>query len=253
MLIPLKSVRSPEVQRTFSAPIITTILIILNVAAFVFQLLYGIKNSPGNYGIISRLYLGIHASANTYGAIPYELILFKDIPPLSKYPVHISLLTSLFLHGGFLHIIGNMLYLNAFGPNVENKMGYFKFLLFYLICGIGATLCYIVPYMVPIFRNEIFSETIKSFGARAPLIGASGAIAGVMGAHFILSPSSKIKCLFLIFVVSLPAIVVLVPWILIQIDHVYRGAQSNVAWIAHVGGFIIGMLLNNKFCKKNEY
>lgn len=217
MLIPLKSVRSPQEQRTFSPPIITTVLIVANVAAFMFQLLHGI-------GRISA----------TYGAVPYELTHFIDLPPPSRYPVHLSLITSLFLHGGFLHIVGNMLYLNAFGPNVENKMGHFKFLLFYLICGVSATLSYTVP----------------NFNSRIPLIGASGAIAGVMGAHFVAFPGSRIRCfLFPIFVISLPAIVVLIPWILIQIANVYR-TQSNVAWIAHVGGFIIGMFLNSKFTKK---
>lgn len=219
MLIPLRSVHSPEEQRTFSPPFITTLLIIVNVVAFVYQLIQGISK-------ISAI----------YGAIPYELTHFRDIPPPSPYPIHISLITSIFLHGGFLHIVGNMLYLNAFGPNVENKMGHFKFLIFYLMCGVGASLCYIVP----------------NFSSRVPLIGASGAIAGVMGAHLISSPGSKIKCfIFPIFVVSLPAIVVLVPWIFIQVMNVYR-VQSNVAWLAHVGGFIIGMFLNSKFTKKKS-
>lgn len=217
MLIPLKSVRSPEEQKTFSPPIMTTVLIIVNVVVFIFELHHGI-------GRISAI----------YGAIPYELTHFKDIPPPSKYPVQFSLIASLFLHGGFLHIIGNMLYLNAFGPNVENKMGHFKYLLLYLLCGVGATLFYI----------------LFNINSRIPLIGASGAIAGVMGAHLVSSPGSKIKCLLLIFVISLPAIVVIIPWILIQIDYVYQGTRSNVAFVAHIGGFAIGMLLSKKFARK---
>lgn len=221
MLVPLKSVRSPQEQRTFKFPIITTILIVANVAAFMFQLLHGV-------GKVSA----------TYGAIPYELTRFRDLPPLSEYPVHLSLIISLFLHGGFMHIIGNMLYLNAFGPNVENKMGHFRFLLFYLICGVGATLSYTVP----------------NFSSHIPLIGASGAIAGVMGAHFVAFPGSKIKCFlfpFFFFRFALPAIVVLIPWIFIQVMNIYR-IQSNVAWIAHIGGFILGMFLDSKFTKKKR-
>jgi len=219
LLIPLKSLHS-ETEKAFKPPIITTILIIINVAAFVYQYINGI-------GTI----------ANTYGVIPYEITHFKDINLQSRYPVHLSLIFSLFLHGGFIHIVGNMLYLNAFGPNVENKMGHFKYLVFYFLCGIGATLCYMVP----------------NFSSTKPLIGASGAIAGVMGAHFVSSPGSKIRCfLFPIFIISLPAIVVLIPWILIQIFNIYQSPQSNVAWIAHVGGFIIGMFLNNKFITKRR-
>ncbi|HGJ65586.1 TPA: rhomboid family intramembrane serine protease, partial [bacterium] len=148
MLIPLKS-EEPK----YKQPAITTLLIILNIIAFLYQ----------RYAMLFH-YQDI---ASIYGAIPYEFTRFRDIPPRSPYPFYISIITHMFLHGGVLHILGNMLYLNAFAPKVEELMGHTKFLLFYILCGIVAVVVYIIP----------------NFNMRIPLVGASGAIAGVMGAH----------------------------------------------------------------------
>ena len=137
----------------------------------------------------------------------------------------------MFLHGGFLHIIGNMLFLNAFGPNVEDIMGHFKFLLFYFLCCVVS----VVVYTIPNFRSLI------------PLVGASGAIAGVMGAHLRALPGTRILCLLLIIRIRLPAVIILFPWIVLQFANVVMHEQSNVAFIAHVGGFIFGLFLVRKF------
>ena len=149
-----------------------------------------------------------------------------------------TLITALFLHdthilqGGFIHIIGNMLYLSAFGPTLENMIGSLKFLLFYLLCGVLATLCYVIIY----------------YNSNLPLIGASGAIAGVMGAHFIACPKARVRCFLLIYIISVPAVVLLLPWIAIQLVNVYFSFQgASIAWAAHVGGFGVGMLLIGKF------
>jgi membrane associated rhomboid family serine protease len=212
MLIPL---RTDEPTRTPS--IITALLIASNVVVFVYQ--------------FAR---GIDLTARTYGAIPSELIYMEDKPPLFPYSHYLSLLAYMFMHGGFVHIIGNMLFLNTFGPNVEDIMGHFKFLLFYLLCGVVSALVYVIPN----FRSVV------------PLVGASGAIAGVMGAHLRALPGTRILCLLLIFRIRLPAVVILFPWILLQFYNLGISGQSNIAWIAHIGGFIFGMFFVRKFQKE---
>jgi len=222
MLIPLKT---EEPTRT--APIITVLLIATSVAAFVYQ----------------RLSLITHGSdlAAIYGAIPYELIHGVDLPPPSPYSPYLSLLTYMFMHGGFVHIIGNMLFLNAFGPSMEDIMGHVKFLLFYLLCGVVS----VIVYVIPNFRSPV------------PLVGASGAIAGVMGAHLRALPGARISCLLFIFRITLPALVILFPWILLQFYNLTMYGQSNIAWLAHIAGFIFGIFLVRKFqrrrLRRNQY
>lgn len=212
MLIPLKSE-----EPTLKLPIISFLLIILNIVAFIYQ----------QYSMIFY-----HKDiAFVYGAIPYEITHLRDIPPSSPYPFFISILTYMFLHGGVLHILGNMLYLNAFAPNIEGLMGHIKFLLFYLLCGAIAVVVYVIP----------------NFGLRVPLVGASGAIAGIMGAHLRALPGTRIRCLLIFFPISLPAIVVLIPWIVIQFANVMMHEQSNIAFIAHIGGFLFGLFTARTF------
>jgi membrane associated rhomboid family serine protease len=219
MLIPL---RTDEPTRTL--PIITVTLITINVAAFVVAFFYQ-SFAPVQYGS----YL-----ARKYGAIPYELTHGRDLPPPSPHSIYLSLLTYMFMHGGFVHLIGNMLFFNAFGPGMEDIMGHIKFLIFYLLCGVVAVVVYIIP----------------NFNLKVPLVGASGAIAGVMGAHLRALPGTRILCLFFIFRVMLPAVVILFPWMLLQFANVMMREQSNVAFIAHIGGFIFGMFMVRKFEKR---
>jgi membrane associated rhomboid family serine protease len=222
MLIPLKT---DEPTRTL--PIITILLILANIGVFIYQIV--------EYGI-GREAMG-HA-ALTYGAIPYELMRAVDIPPPAKHSPYLSLLTYMFMHAGFGHIISNMLVLNAFGPNVEDIMGHLKFLLFYLVCGVISAAVYIIP----------------NFRSTAPLVGASGAIAGVMGAHLRTMPRTRIVCLFFFIIrVILPAGLILVTWILLQFYYATAYVNSNVAWIAHIGGFVFGMLMVRKFEKRGFY
>ena len=213
MLIPYKTS-----EMTRKLPIVTIILIAINMIAFAYQLA-----------------TGMHLTAAKYGAIPYELMHNVDQLPLSPPTPYLSLLTYMFLHGGFLHIIGNMLYLNTFGPNVEDMMGHTKFLIFYLLCGVVAAAVYILPN----FRSQI------------PLVGASGAIAGVMGAHIRALPRTRIMCLLFFFIrITLPAVIILFFWILLQFYNAGMGGDSNVAFIAHIGGFFFGMYLVRKFQSK---
>ncbi len=156
----------------------------------------------------------------------------------APWPVIVApLFTSLFLHGGWLHIIGNMWFLYVFGDNVEDTLGHGRYLGFYLACGVAANLIYLL--FAPL--------------ARVPLIGASGAIAGVMGAYFFLFPGARILTLFLIIFIpiflELPAYFFLGFWFLLQFIYgtsslgaVHPGA-GGVAWWAHVGGFLVGILL----------
>ena len=209
MFIPLPS--TPSTQESFK-PRAVQFLIVTNVLAFVYQLY--------------ALYQGV-LLAEVSGAIPSQIAhRYSFLPPLPNL-FDKTLFTSLFLHdvhilqGGFIHIIGNMLYLSAFGPTLESMIGSLKFLLFYLLCGVLATLCYVMIY----------------YDSSLPLIGASGAIAGVMGAHFVACPKARVRCLLFIYIISVPAIVLLLPWIAIQLANVYFRFRERLllGWRMSVG------------------
>jgi membrane associated rhomboid family serine protease len=193
-------------------PAVTLLLIAANVVAFLFELSL---NARGQ-----RL-LTLEA-----GAIPYEIVHRVDIYPRNLLPVPASIWTSMFLHGGWMHLIGNMWFLWLFGDNVEEAMGSFRYLLFYFLVGtVGALAqCYSMP------------------DSREPMIGASGAIAGVLGGYLMLYPRARIATLvmipFLWPVVGVPAWIFLGLWFLGQFT---LGAGSGVAWMAHVGGFLAGL------------
>lgn len=143
----------------------------------------------------------------------------------------LTLFTSMFVHGGFMHLLGNMLYLWIFGNNVEDLMGHARFLAFYLIAGLcGAGL-----------QIAVGPE------ARVPMIGASGAIAGVLGAYLVLFPAARVSTLiilvFYVRIVEVPALIVLGVWLLIQLLNAGAMGPGGVAWFAHLGGFLAGLLL----------
>jgi membrane associated rhomboid family serine protease len=199
-------------------PFLTYLLIGLNILVFLFQL-----SLPPEE---------LRALIFTWGVIPRSLAAWGSDPL-----VLLTLVTSLFLHGGWFHLIGNMLYLWIFGNNVEDRMGHVGFLLFYLLCGIAASL------------TEVFLKP----GSALPTIGASGAIAGVLGAYFLLYPRAKVILLvpvflFFFFTVQVPAVVVLGLWFVLQLFSgvaqlgVYT-ESGGVAYWAHAGGFVAGMLL----------
>jgi membrane associated rhomboid family serine protease len=195
---------------TYSAPIVTTLLIVACALVFFFEL------SLDEY---SRDYF-----INQYGLVPAHM-----------RPV--TLITSMFLHGGWMHIIGNMLFLWAFGKSLEDAMGHAKFLAFYLICGVAAGITHV-------FFNP---------GITLPTVGASGAIAGVMGAYLVTFPRAKIHTLVFLFIfvtmADIPAAFILVYWFLTQLLSGYGSiahthvTDGGVAWFAHIGGFITGMIL----------
>lgn len=175
----------------------------------------------------------------TYGAIP-ATILGAGGSPMVKYS---PLVTSMFLHGGWVHLIGNMLYLWIFGDNVEDLMGRVGFLIFYLVAGAAATLTHVV----------------MSPHSTAPLVGASGAIAGVLGAYLVLFPRARIISLFFFGFffrpVAVPALFFLPVWFLMQFIFGLQSLHSDltsVAWWAHVGGFAAGAVLVPVFARRRR-
>jgi membrane associated rhomboid family serine protease len=195
-----------------------------------------------------------------YSTVPAEIITGKDIilpmrevvdeytgiksvmPPLyaTNIPVYFTLVTSMFMHGGWGHLLGNMLYLFIFGDNLENRLGRGRYLAFYLLTGIIASL------------SHVFSTYFFQQNSVIPSLGASGAISGVLGGYMLLFPKLKVKALFLYQVVIIPASLALGVWIAFQIVSGLGvfGGGGGVAYAAHIGGFIAGLLLIKVFDRK---
>ncbi|HEK85402.1 MAG: rhomboid family intramembrane serine protease [Candidatus Saccharicenans sp.] len=208
MFIPLKD-ENPTVR----FPLITIILIAVNCLVFAYQII-----SPK----------GLEYFVLKYGVIPYEIThgpLEATTGPRIFWPL--SLLTGMFLHGSLFHLLGNMLYLWIFGNNIEDFLGPIKYIFFYFSCGIAASIVQVAFYP----------------GSRVPMIGASGAIAGILGGYIILYPSARVKTLiFLIFyitIVYVPAWLILGLWFVLQLTN--AGLGGGVAWFAHIGGFLTGL------------
>jgi membrane associated rhomboid family serine protease len=168
------------------------------------------------------------------GAIPAVLLSSARLPSdLQWVPRYATAFTSMFLHGGWLHLLGNMLYLKIYGDNVEDRMGHARYLLFYVLCGIAALLA------------QAFSEPHSAY----PIIGASGAISGVLGAYLLLFPRAKVLTLvllpFFFTVLRLPAMLLLLLWFAVQLvsDLAVHDGGAAVAFRAHIGGFLVGMML----------
>lgn len=220
-----------------SYPIVTVTLIVINVIVFFFELSLGDK---------------LEQFLRTYGVIPikyfYSGIRLEDgsVILFSLDEKIIPLFTSMFLHGGWLHLISNMLYLWIFGDNVEDRMGHFRYILFYILCGLAAAGAHIVT------NPE----------SNIPTIGASGAIAGVLGGYVLLYPYARvvvvIPILFFWDIIKLPALIVLGFWFVTQIFQgtlalaVETSATGGVAWWAHIGGFVFGMIAVHIFKKKSR-
>lgn len=204
-------------------PWITALLVVLNVAVFGLEVL-----------IISNLGdAGLTAFLDRYAFVPASL---------DGGSVPVGLITSLFLHAGVLHLVGNMIYLMPFGDNVEDRLGHARYILFYLLCGVLASLAY-----------AAFNQ-----GSTTPLVGASGAIGGVLGGYLALHPrGSKVRGIFFLiiipFKIALPAILFIGYWFVMQVissavtlqTEAASGASEagGVAFIAHVGGFLAGLVL----------
>jgi membrane associated rhomboid family serine protease len=210
-MIPFKDDNPTE---TF--PSVTIGLITINILVFIWEVL-----TPSQAEQIAFF----------YGAIPHNIITFQSTQPI---PPVLSVFTSMFLHGSILHVAGNMLYLWIFGNNIEDSLGHFKFLLFYLFSGVIAA------------YGHAFTDPQSTI----PMIGASGAVSGILGAYLLLYPHARIHTLiffgFFVQVVRIPALIVLGFWIVLQVLSGVLGAgslqQGGVAWFAHVGGFLAGIV-----------
>lgn len=206
-------------------PYLTITLIVLCVLIFFWQLSLG----PAQEQAIFSL-----------GVIPAVLFDIKELPPnIATVPATLTIFTSMFLHGGWMHLIGNMLYLWIFGNNVEDVMGHGRFIAFYLLCGIAA----------------VFAQALPDTHSEIPMIGASGAISGVLGAYLLLYPHARILVAiplgFILHTVRLPAGVVLGFWFILQLfNSVLSDGQGGVAFGAHIGGFLMGMALIPFFKRK---
>ncbi len=211
MFIPLKDLNP---RRTY--PIVNTTLILVNVLVFIYQ--YTLPPYAFKTFMIANATVPARFPAWLSGHAHFEA-------------AFLPLLTSMFLHSGILHIAGNMLFLWIFGDNVEDFYGHFTYLFFYLVCGIGSGLLHV-----------LFNMT-----SAVPALGASGAISGVMGAYGILYPRARILTLVFIFLVPIPAVIILGYWFILQflsgVSSLGAAASGGVAWWAHVGGFLLGMLI----------
>lgn len=202
-------------------PVVTVALIAANVVVFAFQLLLP------RWGLTPE---GFVARA---GMVPYEIANRVDIPPSGLVPWWLTLLTSMFVHGGWPHLVFNMLYLWVFGDNVEALLGRARSLTFYLVCGLLAAA----------------AQVAVDLDSTTPVIGASGAVAGVLGGYIVRWPRARVTTVFvLVFVfpvVHLPAWVLLGLWFVLQALEgvVSLNGRADVAYFAHIGGFVAGMLL----------
>ncbi len=215
-------------------PVVTMALILANMTVFLYMLfLRGPELEVFTYRFSVVPWEVVHASPLPLGVLR-ELFAYPPAAAPAKQ-VYLPLLTSMFLHGGWLHLLGNMLYLWIFGNNVEDVMGHLPFLLFYLTCGLFGTLAH-----VAVFPNSL-----------ALLLGASGAIAGVLGAYLLLYPGAWIYTLFAFFIVPIPAFVVIGLWIVLQffggVSSIAVGMSGGTAWFAHLGGASTGLLLTVVF------
>jgi len=215
-MIPLKDLTP---RRSF--PIVTLLIIAANVIVFAYQ-----------------ESLSHHAQdvlAMTYGLVPYKISLALQGRHYTMEQALLPLITSMFLHAGFLHIIGNMWFLWVFGGNVEDRLSPFGYLLFYFVAGIGAGI----------------TQTLFSWGSHVPCVGASGAISGVLGAYIVFFPGSRILTLVPLFIIffmwRIPAVIFIGLWFAMQflsgLSSIGSTVTGGVAVWAHVGGFLIGVVI----------
>ncbi|HYF31021.1 MAG TPA: rhomboid family intramembrane serine protease [Chitinophagaceae bacterium] len=219
-------------------PFINYLLIALNILVFVyFQ------------------QTGDNAFTYSYSTVPAEIVTGQDIvtraqveidpytgqrflrPPLGETRVHVwlTLIISMFMHGGWAHLGGNMLYLWVFGDNIENRLGHMRYLFFYLLTGVIASL------------THVFSTKVLGHDMLIPSLGASGAISGILGAYILLYPTRRVHVFFVFTIISVPALLALGIWIVFQIINgmgALGGSEAGgVAYAAHIGGFFAGLLL----------
>ncbi|OGW40052.1 MAG: rhomboid family intramembrane serine protease [Nitrospirae bacterium GWD2_57_9] len=214
-----------DINPTQRFSIITTLLIVVNIAVYVYEMLLG-----------PRAEFFVQA----FALVPRELF-SPQLNAAGSIPAWATVITSMFLHGGIFHVGGNMLYLWIFGNNIEDAMGRFRFVLFYALCGSIAA----------------YSHAVLNATSAVPMIGASGAVSGVLGAYLMLYPRARVMTLvvfgFYIRTMAVPAMFVLGFWFILQFLNaaLSPGTGAGIAWHAHIGGFIAGVTLIGLFKRRN--
>jgi membrane associated rhomboid family serine protease len=210
-MIPLK-----DINPTRNFPFVNLMLISANVLVFIYQIT--LSPHAAKAFVLANATVPARIPAFLAGHAPASVALFP-------------LFSSMFLHGGLMHLLGNMLFLYIFGDNVEDTFGHIGYLFFYLLCGIGSGLIHV----------------LFNWGSGIPALGASGAISGVMGAYAVLFPHHRILTFFFIFLIPVPAILILGYWFVLQfvagINGLGMATAGGVAWWAHIGGFLMGVVI----------
>ncbi len=216
-------------------PVVTVLLVAANVLAFLWQIdPAGLSAALGSGRVGELVAMRIGDTALRGGVVPYEILTLTDLYPPDLVPPPLTVLTSMFLHGGVVHLGSNLLFLWIFGNNVEDALGRVRFALFYLGCGVAAALVQVVA-------------SAATGDVEVPMVGASGAIAGVLAAYVVLFPRARVTALviivFFIRVMPVPAGLFIGLWFALQVLSILLGASAGVALFAHVGGFVAGWLL----------
>ena len=214
-MLPIK-----DVNRALTTPHVNRMLIIVNTIVFLVPWLFA-------FGLIDNSFA--MDVDNRFAMSPYYIIRGQKL---------YTLFTSMFLHAGWLHLIGNMLYLYIFGDNIEDVFGHMSYLVFYILCGLAASLTYVM--------------SLESFIPTDLVVGASGAISRVLGAYLVLYPKARILTLVFPVIVPIPAVIFIGFWFLIQWLNVIFVSGGMVAYWAHIGGFIAGMILALVFGLKRK-
>lgn len=213
-------------------PYVNIALIIVNVLVF-----FGLQGMGNNEGFTL-----------SFATIPGEILSGEDVlfstdagrVGATPIPVHLTIFTAMFMHGSFMHLAGNMIYLWVFGDNLENIMGHKKYFIFYLLTGVLATLCHVgFTYFM---GKDVFT----------PSLGASGAISGVLGGYLLMFPRNEVRVLFFLWIIKIPAFITLGFWIGMQLWEGWGSLGTDgggVAYAAHIGGFIAGLILVKFFAQ----
>jgi len=238
-MIPISDDNSDRIRK----PFVNYILIAINILVFIiYQKLGSDIDFTFSYATVPAEILS-GRDIVTEGSLAKDPITGEQvqIPGLgvTPFPVWFTLITSMFMHGGIAHLGGNLLYLWVFGDNLEDKLGHLRYFFFYIFCGIIASL------------THVFTDYFFGASHLIPSLGASGAISAVMGGYLLLFPKRKVTVFFIFTFLSIPAFIVLGSWILLQVANGtgYLGGSeaSGIAYAAHIGGFIAGLLLIKRF------
>jgi membrane associated rhomboid family serine protease len=227
-------------------PFVNYILIALNVFVFIYwqhwgrdvNFTYAFATVPGEILSTTDIVTDTEIMRDPYTGQHFELPGLQPTP----IPVFVTLITSMFMHGGIAHLLGNMMFLWIFGDNLEDRLGHLKYLMFYLLCGVLAGL------------SHVFSTFILGQNMLIPCLGASGAISAVLGGYLLLHPTRGVHVWIFLFVITLPAFLVVGLWFVFQVLNglgTLGGEEAGgVAYAAHIGGFIFGLLLVKRFANK---